>query len=355
MRNLAKLGLGLGLAALMSAPAVSEETINLTVVSGFSPSVAAVKMLQESFIPTVNAELAKTGDYKINWQEAFSGTLATPGGELEAVQTGLADVGVIVTAIHADKIPLYLIGYVTPFTTTDMGLVHEVVDGLVEKYPAFGETWDKFNQVTLSASGIADNYVVCSAKPIDSVADIDGLKIGGIGPNLRWVEPIGAVGVNANLGNFYNMTQTGVTDAMLVWGEAVVSLKFYEVCDYYFNANLGGANTYAVNVNKQTWSKLPDEVKAALTTGAKAYGVAIGDFAADVGEKAIAIFKESGGTVSEIDEQERLDWAAKLPNIAQEWADDLEAKGIPGKAILHDYMEAMRAANQPIARQWDQN
>jgi len=355
MRNFKGLGLGLGLAALVAAPASAQEAVDLTIVSGFSPSVAAVKMLQESFIPTVDAELAKTGTYEINWQEAFSGTLATPGGELEAVQTGLADVGVIVTAIHADKIPLYLIGYVTPFTTTDMVLVHEVVDGLVEKYPAFTETWDKFNQVTLSASGIADNYVVCSAKPIDTVGDIEGLKIGGIGPNLRWMEPIGAVGVNANLGNFYNMTQTGVTDAMLVWGEAVVSLKFYEVCDYYFNANLGGANTYAVNVNKDTWAKLPDEVKDALTTGAKAYGVAIGEFAAEVGEKAIATFKESGGTVSEIDEQERLEWAATLPNIAQEWADELEAQGIPGNDILHDYMEAMRAADQPIARQWDQN
>lgn len=355
MRNLKKLGLGLGLAALMSAPAMAEETINLTVVSGFSPSVAAVKMLQESFIPTVDAELAKTGDYKINWQEAFSGTLATPGGELEAVQTGLADVGVIITAIHADKIPLYLIGYVTPFTTTDMVLVHKVVDGLVEKYPAFNETWDKFDQVTLSASGIADNYIICSSKPIKSVDDIDGLKIGGIGPNLRWVEPIGAVGVNANLGNFYNMTQTGVTDAILVWGESVVSLKFYEVCPYYFNANLGGANTYAVNVNKSKWEQLPEEVQAALEKGAQAYSVAIGEFAATLGEKAIATFKENGGTVVDIDEQERLDWAAKLPNIAQEWADNLEAKGIPGKAILHDYMEAMREANQPIARQWDQN
>lgn len=355
MRNLRKFGLGLGLAALMTAPAAAQETINLTVVSGFSPSVAAVKMLQESFIPTVDAELAKAGDYKINWQEAFSGTLATPGGELEAVQTGLADVGVIVTAIHADKIPLYLIGYVTPFTTTDMVLVHNVVDGLVEKYPAFKETWDKFDQVTLSASGIADNYIVCSSKPIESVDDIDGLKIGGIGPNLRWVEPIGAVGVNANLGNFYNMTQTGVTDAILVWGESVVSLKFYEVCPYYFNANLGGANTYAVNVNKSKWEQLPEEVQAALKTGAEAYSVAIGEFAAELGEKAIATFKESGGTVVDIDEQERLDWAAELPNIAQEWAENLEAKGIPGKAILHDYMEAMRAADQPIARQWDQN
>ena len=34
-------------------------------------------------------------------------------------------------------------------------------------------------------------------------------------------------------------------------------------------------------------------------------------------------------------------------------ADRLEKKGIPGKSILTEYMDLMRAANQPILRQWD--
>ena len=50
---------------------------------------------------------------------------------------------------------------------------------------------------------------------------------------------------------------------------------------------------------------------------------------------------------------ERLDWAKKMPNIAKDWAASLEKKGIPGNAILTSYMDAMRAANQPILRQWD--
>ncbi|MFC6672906.1 C4-dicarboxylate TRAP transporter substrate-binding protein [Marinobacterium aestuariivivens] len=342
------------LAALHMPSAQATEEIDLSIVSGFSPTVAAVKLLQESFMPGVDARLAETGNYKVNWQEAFSGTLAKPGGELEALEVGLADVGVIVTAIHSDKIPLYKIGYVTPFTTTDLVLIHKVLDGLVEKYPAFNETWDRFNQVTLSASGIADNYVLCSAKPIESLSDFEGLKVGGIGPNLRWVQPVGSVGVSGSLGNFYQMVETGVMDAMLVWGESVVSLKFYEVCPYYFNANLGGANTYTINVNQQAWDRLPDEVKNAMQAAAKQYGVDLGNFARELGEVAIETFKSKGGTVTNIDDAERLQWAKTLPNLAQEWAEQMEAQGIPGKAILTDYMNAMREADQPIARQWDQ-
>ena len=42
-----------------------------------------------------------------------------------------------------------------------------------------------------------------------------------------------------------------------------------------------------------------------------------------------------------------------MPNVAKQWAEGLEAKGIPGKKILATYMDEMRAANQPIMRHWD--
>ncbi|MFO8127141.1 MAG: hypothetical protein R6T97_11815, partial [Yoonia sp.] len=133
-----------------ASPVHAQEEIDVSIVSGFSPAVAAVRILQESFMPGVDARLAETGNYTINWREAFSGTLAKPAGELEAIEAGLADMGVIPTGFHADKLPVYQIGYVTPFTTTDLVLIHEVVDGLVDKYPAFRDTWTDLNQVTLS-------------------------------------------------------------------------------------------------------------------------------------------------------------------------------------------------------------
>jgi TRAP-type C4-dicarboxylate transport system substrate-binding protein len=344
----------LAVSTAIAGPAQAQQEIDVTIVSGFSPAVAVVRMLQESFMPGVNERLAETGNYTINWQEAFSGTLAKPAGELEAIQTGLADMGVIPTGFHADKLPVYQIGYVTPFTTTDLVLIHEVVDGLVDKYPAFRETWDSLNQVTLSANGIPDNYILCSSSPINSVADIDGLKVAGAGPNLRWIEPAGATGVTGTLGNFYQLVETGVADAMLVWGESVVSLKFYEVCNHYFDASLGGVNSYVINANKQAWDRYPDEVKDAMVAAAKEFGVDIGNFAAELGAQAKDTVLANGGTVVDIDPQERIDMAMGLPNLAQEWAEALEARGVPAQAILDDYMQAMRDADQPIARQWDE-
>ena len=39
--------------------------------------------------------------------------------------------------------------------------------------------------------------------------------------------------------------------------------------------------------------------------------------------------------------------------ISSKWADDMEERGLPGHAILKDYMDIMRANNQPIVRHWD--
>ena len=104
MTSFSKLRMGLMTSAAIAfaLPAHATEDIDVTIVSGFSPSVAVVKLLQQSFMPGVDRRLAETENYHIDWREAFSGTLAKPSGELEAIETGLADMGVIPTAFHAD-------------------------------------------------------------------------------------------------------------------------------------------------------------------------------------------------------------------------------------------------------------
>ncbi len=46
-------------------------------------------------------------------------------------------------------------------------------------------------------------------------------------------------------------------------------------------------------------------------------------------------------------------WAHELPNLAKEWAAGLDKVGAQGSEMLTFYMDAMRAAKQPIERQWD--
>ena len=70
-------------------------------------------------------------------------------------------------------------------------------------------------------------------------------------------------------------------------------------------------------------------------------------------ERSTEEYLERGGTILTLTDEQRREWAMGLPNIAREWADDMEALGMPGHAILKDYMDIMRANDQPIVRHWD--
>ncbi len=335
------------------APAQSAETIKLTAIDGYPARAMWVKEFSGFFLPKVNELLAASGKYNIAWTEAYGGTIVKPKGVMEGIKLGLGDVGVVTTVFHGDKVPLQAIAYVTPFSSIDPKLVAQSVDAMADKYPAFKEHFAKQNQVYLTSACVLDSYEVFSKNPIKSLADLKGLKMAGAGYNLRYLEGVGAAGVGGSLVSFYNKLQTGVVDAAMVWPEAAVTFKIYEVGPHMLQANLGTVNSKTVTVNADTWKKLPDEVKAALKEAAVMYRDRLADIALKRAAAKLATFKEKGGTVTVLSAEERDQWAKSMPNIAEGWAEKLEAKGVPGKQILADYMNLLRAGGATPSRDWD--
>jgi C4-dicarboxylate-binding protein DctP len=345
----------LTLTALVSAAPVRAETIRLTAVSGYSPVASWVHMFKTYFIPEVDRRLkAAGGKHKIVWTEGFSGTVVKPRGEFEAIESGIGDIGIVVSAFHVDKVPLYNIAFATPFVSHDLLLVVRTIDELTGKFPQMRKGWEKYNQVYLAATGTVDTYQVVTDEPVRSLADFKGMKIGGAGPNLLWLEGIGAIGVNSTLAEWYNGIKNGIYQGCIVWAEAAGNFKLYEVAPYYLKANLGAVNSFAVTVNKDIWETLPKEVQQVLQEVATDYRDETARYVMKGAGKGVEKYVANGGTVFELPEAGRAEWAAALPDIAGNWADDMEARGLPGRAILREYMRIMREAKQPIARQWDQ-
>ena len=254
---------------------------------------------------------------------------------------------------HGDKIPLQAVAYVTPFSTIDPGLVARTVDALAEKYPDFGKAFEKQNQVYLTSAAVLDTYQVFSRERIETLQDMSGLKMAGAGYNLRYLEGIGAAGVGGSLVSFYNKLQTGVVDAAMVWPEAAVTFKIYEVAPFMLQADIGTVNSKAVTVNADAWKRLPDEVKAAMRTAAFDYRDRLAKVALTRASAKLATYQEKGGKVTALGDGARVKWANTMPNIAVDWALKLEGQGVPGKSILADYMGMLRAGGAKPARNWD--
>ncbi len=43
----------------------------------------------------------------------------------------------------------------------------------------------------------------------------------------------------------------------------------------------------------------------------------------------------------------------RLPNLAKEWADRMEKRGLPGRKVVKTFMDEARAMKVSIARHWD--
>ena len=341
-------------AALLGAkPVRAQEAVPLTVIDAYAPTALWVRVFLDYYMPEVDRRLAETGNYEIDWNRAFGGTVAKTGGVLEALQYGLADIGIITSPFHPDKIPFFNISYVTPLVTADIGLVARTVDELVERYPELREQWDDYNQVFLTAAGSIDTYQVLMNEPIETLEDFRGAKICGVGLNLRYVQGLGSAAVSSNLGDFYNNIATGLTDGTVAWAESAVAYKLYEVAPYMIDVRLGAVTSKVVTMNRRSWEGLPDEVRRVLAETAIDYRDELALETDRRAESSRHEFVEQGGTIQPLTDEQRRVWAESLPNMAQEWAEDLEERGLPGRQILRDYMDIMRANNQPIVRHWD--
>ena len=342
--------LALGFAA---APAMSAETIKAVVIDGYPARALWVKEFTDFFIPEVDKRLAETGNYKMEWQESYGGAIVKPKGVLEGVSLGLGDIGIVTTIFHSSKLPSQAISAVTPFVAPDARAVAKAVDEIAKEYPTMQNEFAAQNQVYLATGVVLDTYQVFSKEPINSLSDIEGAKVAGAGMNLRYLEGIeGAAGVRGGLTDFYNMLQTGLVDKAMLWPEAAKTFKIAEVAPYMLRADLGAVNSKTITVNKDYWDGLPDEVKGVLQEVAVLYRDHVAGIAMDRAEASRQAFIDGGGTIVEMDPAERAAWAEAMPNIAAEWAANLDGKGEPGSEMLNAYLGKLAEAGYAPVRDW---
>jgi len=346
-------GLAISLSGALAGTASAQETIRMTAIDGYPERSMWVKEFSAFFIPRVNEELAADGEYEINWMEAYGGQIVKPRGVLEGIKLGLGDIGIVTTIFHNSALPSQGLSAVTPFIAADARVVAQAVDEIAREFPQMGAELEAENQVYLATGVVLDTYQMFSTTPLNSLADLEGLKVAGAGYNLRYLEGIpGAAGVRGGLPNFYNMLQTGVVEAAMLWPEAAKTFKIAEVAPYMLQADLGAVNSKTVTVNSDVWADLPDEVKDVLQSVAIEYRDHVAGIAMDRAEASRQAYIDGGGTIVVMSQEERQAWADSMPNIAAEWARDLDATGAPGSDMLVAYMGKLAAAGFAPLRDW---
>ncbi len=336
-----------------AVPAMAGETVKAVVIDGYPAGALWVKEFTNFFIPEVDKRLAKSGNYVMEWQESYGGSIVKPKGVLEGIQLGLGDIGIVTTIFHNSKLPSQAISAVTPFVAADARAVAKAVDEIAKEFPTMQNEFAAQNQVYLATGVVLDTYQLFSKNPINSLADVEGGKVAGAGMNLRYLEGIeGAAGVRGGLTDFYNMLQTGLVDHAMLWPEAAKTFKIVDVAPYMLRADIGAVNSKTITVNKDYWDGLPGEVQDVLKEVAVLYRDHVAGIAMDRAAASRDAFIAAGGTIVEMDPAEREAWVKAIPDIAAEWANGLDDRGEPGTEMLAAYLAKLRDAGYEGVRDW---
>ena len=330
------------------------KTISLTAVDGYPPRALQVRTFIQYYIPEVDKRLAKSGNYKIRWNQAFAGQIVKVKNVITGMQKGLGDIGVVTTVFHQDKVPMQAVAYVAPFVTSDPVLLSRTVDELSVEFPEMKQAWRKFNQVLLTSFSVIDSYQMFFRKKVTKLADFKGMKIAGAGINMRYLTGTGSTPVIGSMVHYYNKFKTGAIDGSMLWTDAAVAFKLVDGgAKFMFKAAIGTANSKALTMNLDTYKKLPQEVRDVIHAVTRDYRDYTAKAAVTDAEKAYANYEARGGQIIQMSRAARANWAKSMPNIAKDWAAGLDKKGLPGTKLVSAYMDKMRAAKQPIMRHWD--
>ncbi|MEM8630054.1 MAG: C4-dicarboxylate TRAP transporter substrate-binding protein [Pseudomonadota bacterium] len=324
------------------ATAAHAETYNLTMASSHPTVLPWVGQLSTLVVAETNNRLEAMGsEDRVEWTEAYGGSLYGFKDTLEAVGDGLTDAGWVGTLWEGSKMPLQNVTYFTPFVSDDLVTTLKIMNELHRELPVLQEAWEDQNVVFLGASGV-ETYHLLTNFPVNSLADLEGRKILAPGPSANWIKHLGAVPVNGALPTYYNQVQTGVADGMVVIITGAFPNKHYEVAPYVTLVGIGAHMTGGLGINKDVWDDLSDDVKAVLTELGEEYTVAHAEEVMARYENFLTQLPEVGATVTELPAGDVEAWAAGLPNLAGEWADansDSDAA-----AVLNAYMEKVKAA-----------
>jgi len=337
-------GLGVSLAAL-AAGAATAQTFTLRIGSGHpnGPTVY-VTDTAEFFVPEVVRRVAEETEYEIEFVEGYGGSIAGVAETLESVQNGILDIGSYCFCFEPAKLFLHNFPYYAPFGPTDSEQSMSVVRQVYDQVPWLTEQFEtEYDQVLLGLHGW-DNYHLGTVDAWDSPSDLEGVKIGGAGPNLPWLEFVGAIPVQSTLPDGYMAMQTGVYDGWLMFPSAYLGFKFYEPAPYYTRIGFGAMPVNGLTMNTASLERLPEEVQTIIREVGAAYEAQAGASLNAAQERGLTGLAEAGANVRDLPDEARAEWASSLTGFPQQQASDADGRGMPGSEVLKAYLGAVTAA-----------
>ncbi|MCD8363557.1 MAG: TRAP transporter substrate-binding protein [Lachnospiraceae bacterium] len=236
----------------------TDDTVyTMTLANHLSPE-SVQNIAFEEFIE--NVEEKSGGRIQINL--SASGALGSQREIIEGVNLGTIEMGMGESGIYANYVPEFGV-LALPFMYDSEEDFHAVLDGEVGELLAERlEEATNCKIISWMDGGVRDVY---SAKPVETLADLEGLKIRTPESSV-YIETFNAFGANPtpiSANEMYSSIQSDVVSAMEGTGETAYTYKIYEVANYCLETGHIYTDISLV-INTDIFESLPEDLQEVL-------------------------------------------------------------------------------------------
>jgi len=319
----------------------------------FLPMQAASKPVELSFALHIPAKVKFYPDVLVPWAEEIekrtngqltikfylSQTLVAARDSYDGVLNGIADITLFYTGWGKGRFPLLEVMDL-PYLTKNSLAGSLVMTQLYDKFPEIQNELKDVQPLWFWATMPYEIHT--SKKPVKTLEDMKGMKFAG-NPGARLaLEAAGAVAVPMATPEIYQTIDKGVTDGCAnAWG-SFKAFKMAEVTKYHTNVHLGGLGTFFI-MNKEAWNSLSEDVQKVVT---EVTDEMMPHMMSSTVQKEGQVGKKEtlalGHEIFDISEEERAKWVETSRAVYDKWVNDMEAKGLPGRAVLDEAIKLMK-------------
>lgn len=328
------LGTMFAFATAASMPTFASAQTSLRLADNLPLTHVFSKLTSQRFIAAVE----ERSEGRITFQHFPAQQIAKADGMLDAVQTGIADIGLVGLSFFTDKVPLSSVVELPGlFTSTEVG--NRAYAALV----ASDLNEQEFNSIGVTMlwplATPVQQLIFRDKTSYDGMSDLQGTKIRVPGASGELIaHAMGAVGVKISTADLFTALQLGTVDSAIQNAPTVLSRKFNEVTVGITTNMPLGVSAWGLVMNKKVFDGLSEEDQKVLL-----------DVSAELIEWGAATFeKVDVGSFKKLDADpttalvtldpaQLVEVTDALSFVVDQWETQVSSRGLPASEILSTF------------------
>ncbi len=315
-----------------------DDTVYTLIASTHTPSTTQATVVFRAVLD----EITERSNGRIQFDVYTDGTLAAADGILEAMESGVADVGMVNYSRQSGRMDLFGV-------VANPGLFsnsYEATEAFMEMYDTTNDFKDELSSVGLHLMGLqlGTSSVVISKTEVDDISDLAGMRvITGTDAVTNILTSVGATPVSFSNTEAYEALEKGTADAIASNSlSGAIGFGIQEVAKYVYEIPLGaGPLVYAIS--ESAYNNLPADLQAIIDEVAHDYvPEAVYTMYVQAEEENVTATLEEAGVTVIVPTDEQLD-AFQETYGAPVWADwvtSMESNGYSNaQTVLKSFQE----------------